>query len=364
MRLSTITPIKALALLAGLAVFAAMTGCSQAPPEQQAVFWVIAGTNRGEGFSRNSLAGYDLTGRQVAGHGLPKYHIGGGALDSRGRLWLGQAWNDQANCNLLQVWQDGKLAARVEVGQRPEAGIVEFNGEILAGCALSGFEFSLWAVDPVTEAAREVAQVHKGPGDFLLLTAIAATKDYLVAAAIHNDPQDASESRTSIWWYDKDYTPMGSLDLGPDTAVWSILPRADGQFVLLNNSAFIREQPDLLIFDPAVGEISGTLQGAGFPYRGVNHDGRLFILNRIWSSTRINSQRSVTIVDGDVVTTIALPDNLGAVDIAAAGDKVYLAVWERGSSAGDGIYALDPMTGDLEQIIDHPDASTILIVQN
>jgi hypothetical protein len=116
---------------------------------------------------------------------------------------------------------------------------------------------------------------------------------------------------------------------------------------------------NLLVFNPLAGAITQEYQGSGFPFRGVAKDGKYYILNRIWSSTRINAERSVTIFDSDSVSTIPLPDDFGAEDIAVYNGIIYLAAWQRGDNDSDGVYRLDPATGELEQIIQQPDASSL-----
>ena len=351
------------ALLPLLLFLPVLGGCSMERKEEGTVaFWVAAGTNRGESFSRNSLGGYDTAGKSAVKARLPQYHISGLTLDSRGRLWLGQAWNDAKSSNLLLLWEKGELARKIEVGMQPEAGIVQFNEEMIAGCTEAGMGFSLWSVALENLESKKVVAVDREQRDFLFLTTIAASEDYLIAAAIHDAPGSPDSSHTSIWWYDRDFTLLGNTYLGADTAVWSMVPMADGNFLLLNNSGFVRNQPDLLVFDPRAGAIIKEIRGSGYAFRGTAAAGKIYVLNRIWSSTRINAERSVTIVAGDSVTTIPLPDNFGAEDIAAANGTIYLAAWQRGKNSGDGIYRLDPATAKLEQIIEHPDASSILVV--
>lgn len=338
-----------------------LVGCSK-EQDKAVTFWVLAGTNRGEAFSRNSLGGYATTGELVTKHRLPKYHIGSLVQDSRGRLWLGQAWNDAESSNRLLLWENGEYVQDVEVGLEPEAGIVEFGEKMIAGCTEDGMGFSLWAVDQENLESVEVVTVEPDQHDFLILTTIAANKDYLIVAAIHDAPDSTDSSHTSIWWYDRDFTLMGNMYLGADTAVWSIVPMDDGNFLLLNNSAFVGNRPDLLVFDPAAGEIVDEVMGSGFSLRGVGEGGNIYILDRIWSSTRITAKRSVTIFAGGSVETVPLPDDFGAVDIAASDGKIYLAAWQRGANSSDGIYQLDPLTAELEQIIIHSDASSLLLI--
>ncbi len=117
----------------------------------------------------------------------------------------------------------------------------------------------------------------------------------------------------------------------------------------------------MLFFDPVAGQITDSVQGAGFPFRGHEIGGRLYILNRIWSSVFVDSRRSITIVEGDKARTIELPPNLGAVDIRADENGVYLAVWERGNQSSDGVYRFNPDTEELYQILRHSDASRLLL---
>lgn len=359
MRISRLGKLWLIAL--AIVLLAIQGGCSGPKEEKTAAFWVVSGTNRGESFSRNSLRGYDAAGQLAAKASLPPYYISSLALDSQGRLWLGQAWNDAKSSNVLLLWKDGKKIEEVEVGMQPEAGIIPFAGEMVAGCTEDGMGFSLWSVNPHSLESRKVVAVDKGQNEFLFLTTIAANQDYLLAAALHDGPGPDS-SHTTIWWYDQNYDLCGSMYLGEDTAVWSMVPMSDGNFLLLNNSGFVRSEPDLLVFDPRAGAITQELTGSGFAFRGVAADEKIYILDRIWSSTRINAQRSVTILDGDWVSTIPLPDNFGAEDIAVADGIIYLAAWQRGNNASDGIYRLDPATGELEQIIHHSDASSLLVV--
>jgi hypothetical protein len=207
-----------------------------------------------------------------------------------------------------------------------------------------------------------MAAVDRDEREFLLLTTIAANSQYIVAAALH-DGQDSKPhtSHTSIWWFDKDFTPKGSLYLGAGTAVWSVVPMNDGRFALLNNSAFLNDSPDVLFFDPEAGQITDSMQGAGYPFRGYEIGGRLYILNRIWSSVFVDSRRSITIIEGNKARTIALPSGFGAVDIVADENSVYLAVWERGDQSSDGVYRFNPATDELTQILRHPDASRVLL---
>ncbi|MFZ5777766.1 MAG: hypothetical protein ACOY3C_06490 [Bacillota bacterium] len=348
----------------GMAVLTAMPGCRSVDVQQKesVALWVVAGTNRGEGFSRNSLAGYNLKGRRIQKISLSDFYIDSMFVDSRERLWLGQAWNDTKSDNKLLVWQDGKKVQEIAVGLRPEAGIVEFNGQIVAGCAEMGFGFSLWSVDMNTLASKEATAVPKGQKDFLLLTTIAASDNYLVAAAAHDGTGGTPHSsHTTIWWFDRDFNPLGDMYLGPGSAVWSILPLDKDRFLLLNNSAFESGAPDLLVFDPATGSITEEIRGAGYPYRGTERNGTIYILNRIWSSVHVNSQRSLTIIEGDEIRTIVLPDDFGAVDLCADENYVYLAAWSRGNNNSDGVYQLDPVSGTLTQIISHPDASRLAL---
>ena len=353
----------AIVLIALLLVVMVMPGCWSEKPDAKVTFWVVAGSNRRNSFSRSSLGGYNDQGKNIINKKLPKYYIGSLALDNQGRIWLGQGWNDSRSSNLLLVWDEGELIHKVSVGDEPQGGITPFAGEMVAGCAETGMEFSLWAIDPTDFASRQVATVGKGERDFLILTDIAANGDYLLASAVHDDPQTIDSPRTSIWWYDKDFNLAGTLDLGSNTAVWSIVPQADGNFLLLNNSGFIDDSHDLLIFDPQMGTIVKKLKGSGFPFRGISSAGKIYILDRIWSSTRVNEQRSVTIIAGDGITTLPLPDDIGAQDIAVSDGFIYLAVWGQGGNFEDGIYRFDPQTDLLEQIISHPDASLILIQQ-
>ena len=358
--LKTLSTHKTLLIVLALLIFLSpLAGCKTEQKETEA-FWVVAGTNRGESFLRNSLAGYDAQGRLVSKKKLPPYYISSLAPDSQGRLWLGQAWNDTDSSNLLLVWENGQLVKEIPVGEQPESGLVEFHGSMIAGCTETGMGFSLWEVDITSMESQEVIHVDPEQHEFLFLTTIAATEDYLVAAAIHDGPGDSDSSHASIYWFDQEFTLAGSMYLGPNTAVWSMAPMEDGSILLLNNSGFVQNQPDLLVFDPAQGEITQKIQGSGFPFRGVADDGKIYILDRIWSSTRINAERSVTILYNETSTTIPLPDGLGAEDIAVNEGIIYLAVWQRGAGSSDGIYALDPETGELRQIIEHQDASSIL----
>ncbi len=337
-----------------------LAGCKNEKRELPA-FWVVAGTNRGESFSRNSLGGYDLQGEHVFKEKLPPFYISSMFQDSQDRLWLGKGWNDAESSNLLLVWEKGQLIKEIPVGKQPEAGFVEFCGSIIAGCTEAGMGFSLCEVDITSMESQEVVQVDPQQQSFLFLTTIASTRDFLVAAAIHDGPGDTDSSHASIYWFSKDFTLAGSMYLGPDTAVWSMVPREDGTVLLLNNSGFTQGQPDILVFDPHQGKITEKIQGSGYPFRGVSHKDKVYILDRIWSSTHINAKRSITILDNGIATTLPLPDGLGAEDIAVADGIIYLAVWQRGANSGDGIYALDPETNELNQIIEHQDASAILI---
>lgn len=350
---------RLLALLAAMAVFTALAACSVPPSTEPAYFWVVAGTNRGEGFSRNSLAAYTVNEDRVKYHELKDYFTDSILLDSQGRLWLGQAWNDDFTDNTLLLWQEGRGPQTIAVGRSPEAGLVDFDGAIVAGCTEMGLGFTLWSVDSTTLIGAEVAAVPAGQRDFLLLTTIAANDQYLVAAALHDGPD--SDSHTTLWWYDRQYNQMDSLYLGPGTAIWSMVPLADGRFLLLNNSAFEAGGPDLLFFDPTAAAVTDTIHGAGYPYRGVAVDNRIYILNRIWSSIHIDERRSLTIIDGKALGAIPLPDGFGAVDICADEEYVYLAAWDRGKNNTDGIYRLDPRSGNLKQIISHPDASRVVL---
>jgi len=354
---------KAISLAAILLIsLAVMASCAGQVEEKTVAFWVVSGTNRGESFSRNSLGGYDAVGELTVKTSLPQYHVNSLALDKQKRLWIGQAWNDTESSDLLMLWKKGKLVDQIEVGMQPEAGIVQFAENIVAGCTEKGMGFSLWSVNPESLKSTQVVTVDREQRDFLFLTTIASSEDYLVAAAIHDAPGPPDSSHSSIWWYDRDFNLCGNLYLGQDTAVWSVVPMADGNFLLLNNSGFIHEQPDLLVFDPQAGAITKEFRGSGYAFRGVAADGKYYILNRIWSSTRINAKRSVTIVENDSINTIPLPDNFGAEDIDVADGIIYLAAWQRGDNSSDGIYRLDPATAKLEQIIEQPDASSILVV--
>lgn len=345
--------------LALCALLSPLAGCRNEDTKPPA-FWVVAGTNRGESFYRNSLGGYNLQGERVIKKNLPPFYISSLFQDRLGRLWLGQGWNDTESSNLLLLLENGQLSKEIPVGEQPEAGIVEFGDSIIAGCTEAGMGFSLWEVSNSLES-QEVIRVNPEEQAFLFLTTIASTPDYLVAAAIHDGPGEGDTSHASIYWFHKDFSLAGKMYLGPDTAIWSMMPKEDGTVLLLNNSAFVQGQADILIFDPARGEITDAFQGSGYPFRGVAHQGKVYILDRIWSSTRINAKRSITILDNGTATTIPLPDGLGAEDIAVAEGMVYLAVWQRGAGSGDGIYTLDPATGELQQIIEHQDASAILI---
>ena len=368
MRISGSSTLKKTMLIAGnlhcIVSLSILLGCNgQQQKEGPVTFWVVSGTNRGESFSRNSLGGYDDSGQLADKASLPKYHISSLALDSQGRLWLGQGWNDAKSSNLLLLWDGGKWIDEIEVGMQPEAGIVPFGEEMVAGCTEDGMGYSLWSVNPESLESREVVSIGRENRDFLFLTTIATNEVYLIAAALHDAPGLQDSSHTTIWWFDRDYNLCGSLYLGENSAVWSMVPISDGNFLLLNNSGFAKNTPDLLVFDPQVGAITQEINGSGFPFRGIAADGKYYILNRIWSSTRINAKRSVTIVDDDTVTTLPLPDDFGAEDIAVADGIIYLAAWQRGDNASDGIYRLDPTTGELEQIIQQSDASSILVVQ-
>ena len=367
MRISGSSTLKKTMLIAGILLcivsLSILLGCNgQQQKEGPVTFWVVSGTNRGESFSRNSLGGYDDSGQLADKASLPKYHISSLALDSQGRLWLGQGWNDAKSSNLLLLWDGGKWIDEIEVGMQPEAGIVPFGEDMVAGCTENGMGYSLWSINLDALESREMVSVDREQRDFLFLTTIAASEEYLVAAALHDAPGSLDSSHSSIWWYDRDYNQCGSMYLGPDSAVWSMAVMPDGNFLLLNNSGFAKNMPDLLIFDPRAGAITKEIHGSGFPFRGVAAEGKYYILNRIWSSTRINAERSVTIVDGDTVTTLPLPDDFGTEDIAVADGIIYLAAWQRGDNASDGIYRLDPTTGELEQIIQQSDASSVLVV--
>ena len=339
-----------------------LSGCGEKKPEGEAKFWVVAGSNRGNSFTRSSLGGYDEQGSRVAKSTLPKYYINSLVLDNQGQTWLGQGWNDKHSSNLLFVLDRGKLVKKIPVGVEPTGGIVQFGQEIVAGCAEAGAGFSLWSVDINTFISREIASVEIEWQDFLILTALSASDDYLLAAAIHDNPSTPDSPQTTIWWYDRDYVLRGTLTLEANTAVWSIVPQAGGNFLFLNNSGFIDGSPDLLVFDPRLGVVVSELKGSGFPFLGKAFEDKTYILNRIWSSTRVDGQRSVTVVEGDTITTLPLPDNLGAEGIAVADGMVYLAVWGSGTSFPDGVYRLDPKTHHLEQFISHPDASLIIAV--
>ncbi|MGI6365259.1 MAG: two-component regulator propeller domain-containing protein [Bacillota bacterium] len=367
MGLSKSAKIRDTAAVIALLALIILGGCANPQEDKCVTFWVVSGTNRGESFARNSLRGYDAAGQLAVKANLPHYHISSLALDSQGRLWLGQAWNDAKSSNLLLIWDDDELIEKVEVGMQPEAGIIPFAGEMVAGCTEDGMGFSLWSVNPRSLEGREVVAVDKEQRDFLFLTTIAANEDYLVAAAIHDAPGPANSSHSSIWWFDREFNLCGSKYLGVNSAIWSMVPMPNGNFLLLNNSAFEGRQgdvmvSDLLIFDPRAGAIIWEYIGSGIPFRGVAEEGKYYILDRIWSSTRINAERSVTILDGDSVRTIPLPDDFGAEDIAVADGIIYLAAWQRGDNAGDGVYRLDPATGELKQIIRHSDASSVLAV--
>ncbi|NLO88275.1 MAG: hypothetical protein GX090_06980 [Firmicutes bacterium] len=361
MKSSTTMPTRLMLFLAAAAVLAA-AACSPAPSAPAAEYWVVAGTNRGESFARNCLAGYDGDGRLAVHCPLPQYYIASALLDAENRIWLGVAWNDYESANEILLWQNNSWQT-ITVGKRPEAGFAVFQDKLVAGCAEAGVGFSLWQVDRDSLSAREFFTADKGDRDFLLLTAVAANDQYLVAAALHDDPMgELDSSNTSIWWFDADFQPAGSLYLGPNTAVWSIVPLEDGRFMLLNNGAHLDGSAALLIFDPVQGAVTERRrEGAGFPYKGAAGDGKICILNRIWSSTRIDDRRSLTVIAGGKAETIALPDGMGFVDVAVRGDKVYLAAWQRGANADDGVYELDLTTGELRQIIAHYDASAILL---
>ena len=313
-----------------------------------------------------TAAGYDATGQLAVKANLPHYHISSLAMTAGAPL-AGAGLDDAKSSNLLLIWDDDELIEKVEVGMQPEAGIIPFAGEMVAGCTEDGMGFSLWSVNPRSLEGREVVAVDKEQRDFLFLTTIAANEDYLVAAAIHDAPGPANSSHSSIWWFDREFNLCGSKYLGVNSAIWSMVPMPNGNFLLLNNSAFEGRQgdvmvSDLLIFDPRAGAIIWEYIGSGIPFRGVAEEGKYYILDRIWSSTRINAERSVTILDGDSVRTIPLPDDFGAEDIAVADGIIYLAAWQRGDNAGDGVYRLDPATGELKQIIRHSDASSVLAV--
>ena len=140
-------------VMAASALLLILSGCAGPKQEKTVAFWVVSGTNRGESFSRNSLGGYDAGGEAVVKTSLPRYHISSLARDDQGRLWLGQAWNDAKSSNLLLIWDDDELIEKVEVGMQPEAGIIPFAGEMVAGCTEDGMGFSLWSVNPAPSRA-------------------------------------------------------------------------------------------------------------------------------------------------------------------------------------------------------------------
>src|SRR5690554_5617071 len=92
-----------------------LAGCRNEDTEPPA-FWVVAGTNRGESFYRNSLGGYNLQGERVIKKNLPPFYISSLFQDRLGRLWLGQGWNDTESSNLLLLLENGQLSKEIPVG--------------------------------------------------------------------------------------------------------------------------------------------------------------------------------------------------------------------------------------------------------
>jgi len=336
-----------------------IAGCGTQFSDEPTVAVVVAGTNRGEGYSKNSVAGYDAAWEMTYRADLPAFHISSAAFDRHGRLWLGEGSSDRSDGRVVSIWDPDEMVGEIGVGPVPEAGIVAFAGRMAVGSVETGFGFSIWSIGVDELDAREEFRVDDLPGSFLYLTSIAATEDHLVAAAIHDDPADPDETHTTLWWFDPSFELAGALDLGPGTTVWSLTALPDGRVLALDNAAFLAAGADLLFFDPASGVVVDELAGSGYGFKAAVDGDRLFVLDRIWSSIHVDERRSLTVVDARRITRLPLPDDLGAEDIAVADGMLHLAVWTRGQNDPDGIYRVDE-SGEITQVVHHEDASMIL----
>ncbi|MBE3519815.1 MAG: hypothetical protein IMW97_05885 [Firmicutes bacterium] len=361
---------RLLALTALTCVIVAATGgCCPPPvgPVERPVF-VVSGENVFERSSRSAVHIVDLsslkTSRSVK---LPRSWVRSPAVDPMGRLWVGLSGDqDRAGKEVWVIEQSGRVRAKIEVGEAPEAGISFNGGRAYVCCRGTGFSGQVWVVDLESLKVEKVIDLGAGPYEYSFLTASAAGERYLVVAANHSPPPGKEGEGAFDLPYGEVFVIdcrsneiVSRVDLGPGVAVWDIMP-ADGEaFYLINNAAFQwkmafgdqGEGPgDIILFDPAKGVVKRNYEVGGFPFKAeFLREGVLLIYCRIWSSKYVDQRRALVELDipSGRYRRADLPAGFCGTDMLTIDGKIYFvgSVPEGNSilpkESADGLYTIE-----------------------
>lgn len=281
--------------------------------------------------------------------------------DPMGRLWIGYGGGVGYIDDRVQIYTaDGTLLRTLRPCADPYLDIL-FSVEVaFISCAQNGFSARFVTID--LETLETVADTELSiEGGLFLLSSVGGDSQLVLAWG-------GGEQTNRLAIYDIQTSELKSILPAPDMYPTEILAY-QGKFYLLNavSRTYIPEENlDVLIFDPADPEISQELKlPVRSPIRGDIHEGQLYsVHDSYWYAGENDSSRYVTRLDLETGESEIwpLPDNWRVYDIAWFEGRVLLTpALGRDSEQISGIYALDPQTGELTQLMHIPGVSRILV---
>lgn len=361
--------------------------------EPERPVFVISGENVFELSSRSAVHIVDLSSfKIVRSVKLPRSWVRSPAVDPMGRLWVGVSGDqDRAGREVWIIEPSGRVRAKLEVGEAPEAGISFSGGRAYVCCRGSGFSGQVWVIDLECLKVEKVLDLDAKPYEYSFLTTSAMGERFLLVAANHSPPPGQEGEGAFDLPYGEVFVidcksdeVVSRVDLGPGVAVWDIVPAEGDAFYLINNAAFQWKMAlgdegvgpgDILLFDSVKGVVKRNYQVGGFPFRAeFLRQGVLLIYCRIWSSKYVDHRRAL--VELDVFSgryhRTDLPAGFCATDMVTIDGKAYFvgSVPEGNSTLpkeyADGLYTVNP--GEVNAVSPVPvvtirDASAIAVGQ-
>lgn len=376
-------------------IVATAAGCfPRVLQEPERPVFVISGENVFERSSRSAVHIVDLSSfKTVRSVKLPRSWVRSPAVDPMGRLWVGVSGDqDRAGREVWIIEPSGRVIAKLQVGEAPEAGISFHGGRAYVCCRGTGFSGQVWVIDLESLKVEKVLDLDAKPYEYSFLTTSAMGERFLLVAANHSPPPGQEGEGVFDLPYGEVFVidcesgqVVRRVDLGPGIAVWDIVAAGgDDGFYLINNAAFQwkmafgnqNEGPgDVILFDSLEGVVKRNYQVGGFPFKAeFLRQGVLLIYCRIWSSKYVDHRRAL--VELDVLSgryrRTDLPAGFCATDMVTIDGKAYFvgSVPEGNSTTpkeyADGLYTVDPGQVNpvsLVPVVTIRDASAIAVGQ-
>lgn len=287
--------------------------------------------------------------------------------DPQGRLWVGY-WRDERELDeRVQIFgPDGELLRELRPCLRPGAGISFAAGRAFVACAERGFGGSVVAIDLAT--LEPVGSIPLALPDYpLLLSSSVAAGDDLVVVG-KRVVQGGTGSTVLSIIDAQSLAVRAQLDAGDGTDVSQAVPHGSRVY-LLNTGSWRARAPrgqanDLLVLDLA-GEPTLTSRSlAPAPVWGAFDGDTLYTYhNPVWNQPNEDSTRRIARLDlsSGEVRIWALPSGWDAGDLGLVDGDLLLAHWDGRNGDADGLYRFEPSDGRLEQLLNLPNPTRLIV---